>query len=146
VRVFFSAGDPGGVIERAREVLGRVLERVASWPAEDVWPGLLPEWFVERCAPEPVSFDAAAWMQRWQAMSPQERIEVSQGPWKLSSWLAWFDLSDEGQGRDRSWWWDAGIEGESGRGWIEVATTGWPFGTGSLYWLIEACGGVDPHY
>ena len=43
-------------------------------------------------------------------------------------------------GDDRSWWWwDAGVDGP-GSGWVEVATTGWPFGSGSLSWLIEARG------
>jgi hypothetical protein len=49
-------------------------------------------------------------------------------------------------GDDRSWWWwDAGSD-ESGNGWVEVATTGWPFSSGSLSWLIEASGGRDLAY
>jgi hypothetical protein len=38
----------------------------------------------------------------------------------------------------------AGDDGPE-KGWIDVATTGWPFGTGSLYWLIEASGGDVRH-
>ncbi|MET8897392.1 hypothetical protein [Streptomyces albogriseolus] len=33
-----------------------------------------------------------------------------------------------------------------GDGWIQVATTGWPFGGGSLSWLKEAGGGAAPAY
>jgi hypothetical protein len=40
---------------------------------------------------------------------------------------------------------DAGTE-EPGSGWVQVATTGWPFGSGSLRWLIEASGGGDVVY
>jgi hypothetical protein len=78
-------------------------------------------------------------------MTPEEKIAESAGPWTLLNWLYYFDPVD-GLGDDRSWWWwNAGSE-EPGKGWIDVATTGWPFGTGSLYWLIEACGGRDPQY
>jgi hypothetical protein len=152
VRVSFSADDPAAVVERAREVLGCVIEHLESWPAEESWPRLLPAWFVERCAPErsaDPSWDAAAWLVRWQAMSQEQRIAESEGPWTLSGWLYYFDPTDgedAGMGNDRSWWWwNAGTD-EPGTGWIEVTTTGWPFGTGSLYWLIEAAGGADPHY
>ncbi|MBW8702253.1 hypothetical protein MBT84_21835 [Streptomyces sp. MBT84] len=30
--------------------------------------------------------------------------------------------------------------------WVAVATTGWPFGSGSLSWLIKASGGRDLAY
>ncbi|MGW5480344.1 hypothetical protein [Streptomyces sp. NPDC004008] len=48
-------------------------------------------------------------------------------------------------GDDRSWWWWHADTDDSG-GWIQVATTGWPFGSGSLAWLIEASGGTDLVY
>jgi hypothetical protein len=157
VRVFFTATDSAAVIARAREVLGCVVERVDSWPAEEEWPEILPSWFVERSTPEvdrsatePV-FDpadrAAAWLERWQTTTPAEEGTAGKAPWSLSNWLFYFDLDEEeGGGDDRSWWWwDAGTDAP-GTGWIDVATTGLPFGTGTLYWLIEASGGTDPGY
>src|SRR5690349_21713120 len=86
VRVFFSADDPAAVVERARDVLGRVIEQVERWPAEEAWPELLPSWFVERCAPErsaDPSWDFAAWLARWQAITQEEKIAESKGPWTL---------------------------------------------------------------
>jgi hypothetical protein len=154
IRVSFTADDPAAVIARAREALMAVLTHVRSWPTEERWPELLPAWFVRRCAPEqpdgPVdglSSDAAASpLAAWQALTPEQQIAHAQGPWALSDWLYYFDPTDQGLGNDRSWWWwDAGTDAP-GTGWIDVATTGWPFGTGSLYWLIEASGGADPHY
>jgi hypothetical protein len=149
VRVHFGSDDSTTVIERAANVLARVLERVDTWPAEETWQELLPRWFLDRCAPERAddpAFDTSAWMERWRAMSPEEKAAESQEPWRLSSWLYCFDPTEDGGGDDRSWWWwDAGIN-ELGTEWIEVETTGWPFGTGSLYWLIEASGGLDPSY
>lgn len=148
VRVRFTAEDPAQVVSRARAVLTGVVEQVGDWPAFDRWPQLLPTWFVQRCAPEhpepehgePV--DAEAWMRRWQAMTPEQKAALSQGPWTLSGWLDCFDPTEEGRGDDRSWWWWHAGTDESG-GWVQVVTTGWPFGSGSLTWLIEACGGAD---
>ncbi|MFC7310171.1 hypothetical protein ACFQVC_38915 [Streptomyces monticola] len=149
IRVHFTAEAPETVIERAREALSRVVERVESWPPESEWEQMLPAWFIERCAPEPTpdpDFDSAYWLARWRGLSPAEKAAAAAGPWTLSNWLYYFDPTDEGQGDDRSWWWwNAGTD-DAHAGWIDVATTGWPFGTGSLYWLIEASGGSDPRY
>ncbi|MFI5678141.1 hypothetical protein [Streptomyces cellulosae] len=146
VRIHFSAADPASVIERARDVLSRVIAQVMPWPGEEAWARLLPPWFVQRCAPEPradPSWDATAWLAQWQAKSQAEKILDSQGPWTLSNWLYYFDPID-GDGDDRSWWWWNAGGDRPDTGWIDVATTGWPFGTGSLYWLIEASGGTNP--
>ncbi|MGV9305493.1 hypothetical protein ACWDLG_19120 [Nonomuraea sp. NPDC003727] len=148
VRVFFTADAPANVVARAGQVLTRVIERAEPWPTADEWPDLLPSWFVAKCAPEPRADsvqDGAgrpAWW--WRFLMPGERAAVSGESWTLSGWLHFFDPA-AGDGGDRSWWWwDAGSD-RPDRGWIDVATDGWPFGTGSLYWLIEACGGTDPY-
>jgi hypothetical protein len=146
VRVFFDADHPAAVIACAREVLTLVLENRATWPADETWSSILPRWFVDRCAPEGPDLVAEAWFAEWRAMTPEAKAAFSREPWTLSGWLYHFDPADDAMGKDRSWWWwDAGI-GESGRGWIDVATNGLPFGSGSLYWLIEASGGQDPDY
>lgn len=152
VRARFTAEDPAQVIADARAVLTCVVERIGDWPAFERWPQLLPAWFIQRCAPEPMEpepgepFDADAWLAQWRAMTPEQRAAASRGPWTLSNWLYYFDPTEEGAGDDRSWWWwDAGTD-ESGDGWVQVATTGWPFGSGSLSWLIEASGGTDLAY
>jgi hypothetical protein len=152
VRVRFTAGDPAQVIADARTVLTRVVERTDDWPASELWPRLLPAWFVQRCAPEPMEpepgepFDAEAWLRQWQAMTPKQRAAAGEGPWTLSDWLHCFDPTEEGAGADRSWWWWHAGADESGGGWVQVATTGWPFGSGSLSWLIKAGGGTDLAY
>lgn len=162
VRVFFTATDPDAVIARVREVLGRVIERVDSWPADEEWPKILPSWFVERFvteveppAPEPI-FDpaarAAAWLQLWQAATPAEEAtpdkadDTDEASWSLSDWLFHFDPSEEEGGGDRSWWWWNAGSDVPGTGWIDVATPRLPFGTETLYRLIEASGGANPGY
>ncbi|MEU9314106.1 hypothetical protein [Streptomyces sp. NPDC048256] len=149
VRVRFTADDAARVIGGARDVLAPVIERVGTWPAFERWPELLPAWFVQRCEPESApdpSFDVEAWERRWRTLTSEQKVAECQGPWRLSDWLYYFDPTEEGRGNDRSWWWwDAGVS-EPGSGWVEVATTGWPFESGSLSWLIEASGGTDLSY
>ena len=131
VRLRFSAEDPGRVIADARAVLTSVVEQVGDWPEFERWSQLLPAWFVQRCAPE--------------AAEPEQRAGAVQGAWALSDWLYYFDPTEEGMGDDRSWWWwHAGTDASGG--WVQVVTTGWPFGSGSLSWLIEASGGTDLGY
>ncbi|MFI2758020.1 hypothetical protein ACH5A3_03950 [Streptomyces echinatus] len=122
-------------------------QQTDTWPAFERWPELLPAWFVQRSAPEHAelsagwSFDVRAWFRKRRATASRQNAHLDQGPWTLSGWLCDFDPTEEGMGDDRSWWWwDAGSD-EPGTGWVEVATTGWPFGSGSLFWLIEASGG-----
>ncbi|MFC9507156.1 hypothetical protein [Streptomyces sp. NPDC057002] len=152
VRARFTAEDPAQVIAGARAVLTCVVERMGDWPAIERWPQLLPTWFTQRCAPDPMKpepgepFDADAWLRKWQAMLPEQKAAACQGPWTLSDWLYYFDPTEEGAGDDRSWWWWHAGTDESEDGWIQVATTGWPFGSGSLSWLIEASGGTDLAY
>jgi hypothetical protein len=132
VRFRFTAEDPARVVANARAVLTCVVERTEDWPAPGQWPEVLPAWFVRRCAPER------------SGPQPGPPFPVfSRGPWTLPGWLHHFDPTEEGTGDDRSWWWwDAGSD-EPGHGWVEVATTGWPFGSGSLHWLFEASGGGE---
>ncbi|MFG2449222.1 hypothetical protein ACGFSG_07585 [Streptomyces sp. NPDC048512] len=151
VRLRFTAEDPAQVLANARAVLTRVVAQVDDWPGDEVWPQLLPTWFIQRCAPEAPEpdqgepFDVAAWLRRWRAMISDRRAAVDEGRWTLSDWLYYFDPTDEGRGDDRSWWWwHAGIDASGG--WVQVATTGRPFGSGSLSWLIEASGGADLVY
>ncbi|WP_260328590.1 hypothetical protein [Streptomyces sp. Ag109_O5-1] len=151
VRLRFTAEDPAQVIDNARAVLACVVAQMGDWPTDELWPQLLPTWFIQRCAPETPEpehgepFDVEAWLRQWRAMTPEERAAVDQGPWTLSGWLYYFDPTEEGMGDDRSWWWWHAGTDESG-GWVQVATTGWPFGSGSLSWLIEASGGADLVY
>lgn len=149
VRARFTANDAAQVIADVRAVLRSVVERVPDWPPFEQWPGLLPVRFVQRCAPETVldpAFDMEAWLEKWRAMTSEQKAAADERPWTLSDWLYYFNPTDEGMGDDRQWWWwDAGVE-EPGGGWVRVATTGWPFGSGPLTWLIEACGGTDLEY
>ncbi|MEU9048485.1 MULTISPECIES: hypothetical protein [unclassified Kitasatospora] len=148
----FTAEDSAQVIANARAALTCVVAQMGEWPAFERWPQLMPTWFIQQCAPEHPEpehgepFDAEAWLRQWRAMTPQQKAAVDQGPWMLSGWLDYFDPTEEGMGDDRSrWWWDARADEPDGA-WVQVATTGWPFGSGSLSWLIEASGGTDLVY
>lgn len=153
IRMVFDADEPLEVLETARKALSAVLQQVEAWPADEAWSALLPSAFVARCAPELPEPEndvgpelIAEWEHRWKSLPMEEKLALAEGPWTLSDWLYYFDPSDDGRGHDRHWWWwDAGVD-VPGQGWVKVATTGWPFEAGSLYWLIEASGGRDPHY
>ncbi|MFF0970639.1 hypothetical protein ACWDQO_32585 [Streptomyces sp. NPDC003703] len=131
VRLRFTAEDPAQVIDNARAVLTCVVSQMGDWPAEELWPQLLPAWFIQRWAPEPPEpedgepFDMEAWLRQWRAMTPEERAAADGGPWTLWGWLYYFDPTEEGMGDDRSWWWCHAGTGESG-GWVAawISSTG----------------------
>ncbi|SEG86164.1 hypothetical protein SAMN04489712_1193 [Thermomonospora echinospora] len=153
VKVGFEADEPLEVVKTARETLSAVLQRLEAWPDDAEWSGLLPAAFLSRCAPESPEPEQeigpeaiAEWERQWRSLPVEEKLALAEGPWTLSDWLYYFDPADDGRGHDRHWWWwDAGIDAAD-HGWIEVTTTGWPFETGSLYWLIEASGGHCTHH
>ena len=114
----FTALRPDDVIARASEVLrAAVVALLEGWAADtDVVPAGIPAWFREACAPE----DART----------EER-------WSLLAWLCWTDPNE------RQWfWWDARVVAP-GVGEVRIETTGEPFPSGALRWLLTASGGRE---
>ncbi|MGO4421562.1 hypothetical protein AB4Z54_23375, partial [Streptomyces sp. MCAF7] len=152
----YTSQDPRATAELIRDVLRTVLEHAAApageWPTEDEWPALLPEWFVQRCAPEPPPppsperTDPATWLARWRGLTQRQRqteaISAATADWRLADWLALFD--PEGLADSRSWrFWGVGATTTT-TGWVRVGVDGHPYGgRGALLWLIEAAGGYD---
>ncbi len=133
------AGDSGTVMKRAKEVLMLVNERGAGeWPADAQWPELLPNWFVDRCAPAQTQEEAETWLAWWKALPPEEQGRVEQQKaWSLDDWLYWF-LPE-----NRAWfWWDA-VAVDVDSLVVAVETYEWPFPSGSLAWLLRASGAVS---
>ncbi|MFI1856161.1 hypothetical protein [Streptomyces sp. NPDC020480] len=154
LRATYTSQDPLATAELIREVLCAVLVHAAApageWPTEDEWPALLPEWFVQRCAPEPPPpperMDPATWLARWRGLTRHQRqteaIANATADWRLADWLDLFDL--EGLADSRSWrFWDVGTTTTT-TGWVRVGVDGHPYGgRRALLWLIEAAGGYD---
>ncbi|MER7790467.1 hypothetical protein [Streptomyces sp. NPDC097640] len=154
LKATFTAEDPRATAELIREVLTAVLEHATApageWPTEDEWPTLLPEWFVQRCAPEPPPpperTDPATWLARWRGLTQRQRqieaISAATADWRLAGWLDLFD--PDGLADSRSWrFWDCGATRQTD-GWVRVGVDGHPYGgRGALLWLIEAAGGYD---
>jgi hypothetical protein len=152
VRATFTAQEPYAAIVRIREVLAAILPLAAGpvedWPADDQWPGILPDWFVRRCAPEAPARQStpADWLSWWRGLTQQQREFETRtdavADWRLSDWVSLFE--PDGAAAVRSWrWWSGGISSHS-KGWIRIGTDGHPYGgRGALHWLIEAAGGYD---
>src|SRR5690606_3887093 len=103
---------------RAREVLrATIVAILRGWdPDSDATPDEIPDWFRRACAPEGQSSD--------------ER-------WSLAEWLPWADPDM------RQWfWWDARVVAHGG-GEVRIETTGWPYPSGALRFLLEASGARD---
>src|SRR5919201_632644 len=139
-RLLFRARQPTEVLQRARAILQIVLSHQAPWPTDVQWRSLLPEWFVQSCAPEQTAEEAQRWLDHWRSLSPDLKAqEEALGPWSLSNWLYWFD--PDGMGGDRGWaWWDAGVS-DSSSGWVDIEVDGLPYPARTLRWLLRACGG-----
>ncbi|MES4904113.1 MULTISPECIES: hypothetical protein [unclassified Streptomyces] len=150
----YTSQDPRATAELIREVLLVVLAHATapdgSWPADEEWPALLPEWFVRRCAPEPPPSpgrtDPATWLARWRGLTQRQRqaeaIADATADWRLADWLGLFE--PEGLADSRSWrFWDGGTTTAT-TGWVRVGVDGHPYGgRRALLWLIEAAGGYD---
>jgi hypothetical protein len=132
-------GDAEAVLARSRAVMDRVIaQQLGEWPGDDAWPGLLPEWFVRACAPERTDEEEAAWLARWDRLSPEERErEEHAAAWTLLAWVYWLE-----PGERQWWWWDAAIEGPE-MIVVEVTIDDWPTPLGALEWLLRAAGAVN---
>lgn len=152
IRAAFTAQDPRATLNLIREVLLIVLKHSTApaedWPADEQWPAVLPEWFVQRCAPEPPrrQGDPGSRLARWHSLTHEQRqleaLIQAEADWTLSGWLDVFhpdSVEDE-----RSWrYWDSGVDSLTA-GWISVGVDGHPYGGGQqLIWLIEAAGGYN---
>ena len=135
-------GTAETVLKNCREVLLAVLSQdPARWPTDDLWPSLLPDWFIEASAPEESPEDAERYIQWLLALPYEERVrhaseEARRFGWSISSFLYWFGPKGE-----RVWrWWDARVEDpEILRVTVEI--DGWPWGGGdALLWLLRASG------
>ena len=139
----YCAGNAESVVKRCQEVLRIVLEESdeTSWPSDESWYKLLPQWFIERCSRETTKDEDEEYLNWWRELSPEEQERVSrEEQWALSEWVAWL------QPDERQWfWWEALIENPD-KFRLAVEVESWPFAWGALDWLLRASGAirVDP--
>src|SRR5205085_11603936 len=106
-----------------------------GWPTLDEWRRLLPDWFVEKCAPEKTKDESDRWLKWWRSLPWDEQVRVNEElRWSLADWLYWFEP------KQRYWyWWDARVESpDLIRLAVEVRE--WPFPWDALKWLFRASG------
>lgn len=121
-RVATKPGEAALVIQRAVAVLRPVLDAMLSsgwrWSETEGEPPGLPEYFRQRCRPDSVD--------------PETTEE-----WSLQEWLSWTALED------RQWMWRAArITTEDGFE-LTVESTGSPFPSDALRWLLRASGALS---
>lgn len=127
------------VVEKSKEVLlavNRTLINRDSWPQDEEWQSLLPNWFVRSCKPEMTSQEVQEYFEWWYSLSYEEKLEQEKLPqtWSLSNWISYFDPEQ------REWyWWSAKII-DSNHFVVSVEIRQWPFPSGSLYWLLQVSG------
>jgi hypothetical protein len=133
------AANAAVVLERCKQTLTIVLEHSATnFPTDEEWGRLLPQWFVERCAPEPSSQERGRWLRWWKSLSPVEQARTEREKrWTSSNWIYWFEPDT------REWfWWDAKILNENELRVI-VQVSNFPFPWGALDWLLRGSGATD---
>jgi hypothetical protein len=126
------ADNPDDVAERARTVLGVVIEGGEDGldPENSAWVQRLPGWFVSACSPPQSVDEREAWLARWRALdrAGKAAAEAALG-WTLVDWLGAVDS------RTRAWRWWA-YDGTR----VLVLVDGWPAPLESLIWLLTAAG------
>ena len=137
----FTARCPGGeatrTLARCREALAAVLEvGNTPWPADGDWLARLPTWFVDRCRREPTPEEIQRDREWWVAASYEERFPPDAPPpeWTALGWIHAL------RPKARSWWWWDASTANPDTLLVDVGIDGWPFGSGSLDWLLRAAG------
>jgi len=127
------------ILNQSRDVLTVVLDHAgSSWPELDEWRRLLPQWFVDRCAPERSEQEAQEWLRRWRDLTPEQRVRAERvEPWSLADWLHWM------QPESRQWFWWHALVGSDGTLRVQLEVLGWPAPVGALEWLLRAAGADD---
>lgn len=134
-------GNSEIVLNKAKSVLTDVVRNSVhskKWPGDDEWPGLLPSWFIDRCAKELSEKEAENWLNWWKGLTLEEQKKVEkEEPWSLLDWLYWLHPSR------RTWyWWDYEIINQD-LCVIDIEVDEWPFPWESLEWLFRASGALS---
>jgi hypothetical protein len=127
------------VLEKSKEVL-LIVDQTLLNQKQDLkvaeWSLLLPTWFVEKCKPEKTEKEYLEYLEWWDNLTNEEKIEQGKLPrtWSLSSWLYYLDVER------RSWyWWNFKIL-DTERAIVYLETRGHPFPSGAFDWLLRASG------
>ncbi|MGE3540691.1 MAG: hypothetical protein AB7N91_25035 [Candidatus Tectimicrobiota bacterium] len=124
-------------LEDVKEVLIKIDERTlqGTWPTDQEWRSLLPEWFLEKCKPAMTVEEANAYLVWWDSLSYEEKLRRAAvlEPWDLSAWISCFEPCE------REWyWWNAVFEQTGLLITLEVHSH--PFPSEEFLWLCIAAG------
>ena len=121
---FTSDGDAASVIDRARDVLLRLVDLPLEAFDDMATGDLLPDWFMASFGPEPED-------GKW-----PNNLDY----WSFFGWLYWLNPEV------RIWrWWDAEVSDPS-HGTVTIQINDWPTPVAALEWLLIACGATSAQY
>ena len=124
-------------LEKAKAVLESVdRQALEGWPSTEDWRRLLPQWFVDRCAPEESDEETRKRVDAWRKLPREAQWQIELGrEWSLKSWLYWMEP------KNRTWfWWDAASLSEIDHLLIALEIWDWPFPWQSFSWSLRAAG------
>ena len=137
---FYASCDQGCqmVLERAKSIMTILNDKAEHWPSLAEWRKIMPDWFIERCAPEMTKKEVDTWLENRRTRIKEDLEEAVARDWTLSGFLFWMKPDM------RQWfWWDARVfYGDGGKTYIGIAVSvfDWPFAWESLGWLFKAAG------
>lgn len=125
-------GKAEDVLRPCKQVLETVLSQdPENWPPDEVWPSIVPKWFVAECAPEMTREEAENHLKQDQRLPYDERErrareEDANGRWSVLGTLYWFRPEERS-----GWWWD-GVAEDENTVRVAVVVEGSPYATGAL--------------
>lgn len=132
-------GNAKDILEKTKiTLLSAVSELLINNSDTHDWKMVLPDWFVNSCAPERTHEEVIKDTSAFQKLLWSEKINtIKTENWSLVEWTSW--LLPE----DRIWiWWDA-ICTDKDTIVVAVEVTEWPFPWDALSWLFRACGAIS---
>ena len=112
------------------------------WPSFEEWSKILPNKFVNNCAPELSKSESEKEINYRRSLPWEKQVSLEKNKkWSLGNWLVWL----EPETREWFWWNAHKFDGEieNTHFLIEVTALDDPFTSGALKWLFKACGAID---
>ncbi|MEV7314527.1 hypothetical protein AB0N56_16470 [Streptomyces microflavus] len=127
----------GRLVEIFGIIVSRDLPLEVTKAAEEEWRALLPQWFVDRFAPDLTESAARSWGRRWRwaSLAKRRSMEAEAG-WEIGEWLYWFS-------RQNDMWRLLSFRKESSNvAILQIESADSYFPSKALEWTVQQCDAV----